>query len=268
MKAAVSVAAMVPMISVTQQVWSEMIAPFLPAGKSGGVKLVLVAAPGLVPGGSDTGGAAGGSVQKKSRSVARYLLRKGKGLWQLVIDGMETVIKDCRGIALVAQLLLHPLVGGIHATELAALALGQSVVQEASLTDDGAAGKKSIKQRAQECMAVIQDASASETEKNEARQEMAKLAESLKVVSQAPASGAEKQVRAVRRAIERFIRSLRTARGRSEEAQQVLRAFGEHLHQYLWIPSSRYGGSRRARVRSGMAGQFTYERPAGVRWSE
>jgi hypothetical protein len=268
MKAAGSVNAMVPMISLPQKVWSEIIEPCLRERNLAAVKLVLLAAPGTVADGNDTGGAAGGSVKKKSRSVGRYLLRQGKGLWQLVFNGMETVIKHCRGIALVAQLLFHPPEAGIHGTELAALALGQSVVQEASLAADGEAGKKSIEQEAHKCMAVIHDPSASEMEKDEARQELAKLAKILKVVSHAPASGAEKQVRAVRRAIERLIGELRTAHDRSKGAQQALRAFGEHLHQYLWIPSSRYGGSRRARVSSGMAGRFVYERPAGVRWSE
>ena len=268
MKPAVSVEALVPKLSVTPKWWAENIAPLLRALQLVEVDQVLLSVRKAMTSGEEPNKVVGHSVKKKLRSVGRYLLRKGRGMWKLVFNGMETVIKDCRGIALVAQLLLHTPVAGIHATELAALALGQSVVQEASLAGDGEAGKKSIRQRAHECMAVIQDPSASETEKNEAKQELDGLAQSLKVVSQVPASGAEKQVRAVRRAIERFISSLRTARDRSKEAQQALRAFGEHLHQYLWVPSSRYGGSRRARVRSGMAGRFVYERPAGVRWSE
>src|ERR1017187_2188099 len=268
MSAAVSVDAMVPKISVTPKWWAEKIEPHLRALNLEGGGQVLLSVKKVMASGEEPRKVAGQSVKKKLNSVGRYLLRKGKGVWQLVFNGMETVIKDGRGIALVAQLLLHPPGEGIHATELAALALGQSVVQEASLAADGDAGKESIKQQAQECMAVIHDPAACEAEKNEARQELDRLAQSLKVVGQAPASGAEKQVRAVRRAIERFIRSLRTARDRSKETQLVLRAFGEHLYQYLLQPSSRYGGSRRARVRSGMAGQFVYECPAGVRWSE
>ena len=268
MNAAVSVDAMVPKLSVTPKWWAENIAPLLRALQLAGVDQVLLTAKKVMAGGEGPGKVAGRAVKTKLRCVVRHLLRKGLGFWRLVFNGMEAVVKDCRAIALVAQLLLHPLDGGIHATELAALALGQSVVQEGSLAGDGEAGKKAIKQEMHECMAVIHDPAACEAEKNEARQELDKLEQSLKVVGQAPASGAEKQVRAVRRAIERFISSLRTARDRSKEAQQALRAFGEHLHQYLWVPSSRYGGSRRARVRSGMAGKFVYERPAGVRWSE
>src|ERR1017187_4945128 len=268
MKPAVSVDAMVPELSVTPTWWAENIAPLLRALQLVGVDQVLLSAKKVMASGENPRKVAGQAVKKKLRSVGRYLLRKGRGMWKLVFNGMETVIKDCRGIALVAQLLLHTPVAGIHATELAALALGQSVVQEASLAGDGEAGKKAIKQEMHECVAVIHDPSASETEKNEARQELDKLEQSLKVVGQAPASGVEKLVRAVRRAIERFISSLRTARDRSKEAQLVLRAFGEHLYQYLLQPSSRYGGGRRSRVRRVLVGQFVYECPAGVRWSE
>lgn len=268
MKPDATLDAMVPKLSVTPEWWAEKIDPLLLALKLEGVEEVVVSMKKAMASGVEAGKSAGQLVKKKSRSVGRYVLRKGKGVWDLVFNGMKTVIKDCRGMALVAQLLFHPPMDGIHGTELAALAFGQSVVQEASLAGDGEAGKKSIKQEAQECLAVIDDPAASEMEKNEARQELDRLEASLKVVNHAPASGAEKQVRAVRRAIERFIRDLRKARDPSKEAQRALRAFGEHLHQFLWIPSSRYGGSRRARVGSGMAGRFVYERPEGMRWAE
>jgi hypothetical protein len=46
----------------------------------------------------------------------------------------------------------------------------------------------------------------------------------------------------------------------------VLRAFGEHLERYLWAPSGRGRHGRKAAVRAGLAGRFTYEPPDGVKW--
>ncbi len=193
----------------------------------------------------------------------RYLLRKCYKAWRLVFNGMEAVLKDSRGMALVAYLLLNPAPGGIHGVNLAARATGHSVVQEGSLEDQGQRAEAEMKRVAKECLEVIHDPTAAEGEKMEAQTRLDALAETRKSLRRRTASNAEKVVRSVRRAIERLITGLRTARG---PAQAALRAFGEHLHQHLWIPSARYGGSRRDRLATGTAGQFTYEPPPGVQW--
>lgn len=198
----------------------------------------------------------------------RYLLRRGAGVWRLVFDGKEGEIDHGRGIALVAYLLFNPPVGGVHGTELAKLAFGQEILQEASLGADGDSTRRMIQKQAKEWMAVMKNPGASDMEKAEAMEHLEQLAETLNVTRADSEGGADKQVRAVRRAIERLIDKLREANDRKNDPHPALRAFGEHLDEHLWKPSSRFGGNRRSRARAGVAGQFTYECPKGVVWAE
>ncbi len=215
-------------------------------------------------------GNASAERRKDARSAGgpRYLLRKGIGFWRVLFDGMEGEIEDGRGIALVAYLLFNPPQGGLHATELASLVFCHVVVQEASLGADADSTRKLIQKQARAAMAVMQDPSASEMEKCEAKDELKTLAKALNVTRSDSEGNADRQVRAVRRAIERLIDKLRGATDREKRPHAALRAFGEHIDRYIWIPSSRYSGDRRARSRAQVAGRFTYERPEGVNWEE
>jgi hypothetical protein len=196
----------------------------------------------------------------------KYLLRRGVGLWRVVFDGMEGEIKSGRGISLVAYLLFNPPLGGLHGTELAKLAFGREVMQEASLGAEGDSTGQLIWKRAKECMVVLQDPDASAIEKAEAKEELEQLADALKMVGTNSEGGADKQVRAVRRAIDRLIDNLREAKDQKNDPNLALRALGEHLHKYLWIPSARFSGNRHSRTRADVAGKFTYERPDGIIW--
>ena len=75
-------------------------------------------------------------------------------------------------------------------------------------------------------------------------------------------------VRAVRLAINRLHENLAEAVDANGQPHPVLRPFGEHLAKHLIGPSARYNGRMGARTRAGVAGRFTYEPPAGVRWSD
>ncbi len=198
----------------------------------------------------------------------QYLLRKGQGVWRLVFDGQGGEIDDGRGIALVAHLLFNPPSGGLHGTELASLVFCHSVVVEASLGADGDSTRKVIQQKARECWATLNNPASSELDKDEARDELEELARALNVTRSDSEGNADRQVRAVRRSIDRLIEKLRGATDRSKNPQAALRAFGEHLHKYLWTPSSRFSGDRRSRARAKVAGRFTYEPPDGVQWEE
>lgn len=66
----------------------------------------------------------------------------------------------------------------------------------------------------------------------------------------------------IRNQLNRLMNRLR-AEGESTPA---VSAFAEHLEEYLVKPSRRYSGSRRSRVRAGLAQTFTYEPPPGVVW--
>ena len=75
------------------------------------------------------------------------------------------------------------------------------------------------------------------------------------------ASAAERVRKAIRPMID-YLKEAEISRGRPN---LVLRAFGEHLEQYLWRPS--VGGPGRAGA-GGRPGCYTYERPAGVVWRD
>jgi hypothetical protein len=154
----------------------------------------------------------------------------------------------------------------LHASELARLALGQELVQEASLGEDGEVTRRQLRAAAAECSAVLQDPAASDLERDEARAQLEELAKGIEATRGEREGNAEMQVRAVRRSLWRLIDDLLAARDRENQPHAGLRSFGEHLHRYLRVPSCRYGGDRRSRVRAAVAGTFTYEPPEGVRW--
>ena len=196
------------------------------------------------------------------------LKQAGQKILELVFNGWRALLKQTQGLSLVAHLILRVPGQEIHGTKLAAAAFGQSEVQEGKPDDENDKTRKHLEQKARELKMVIDDEITTPEAREDAIGELEKLAKLKKALRSGKMSPAEKVVRAVRRAIQRLIDRLKSTRCLDAEAQQALRGFGEHLYHHLWIPSSRYGGSRQARVKTGMAGKFIYERPAGVCWAQ
>jgi 7-cyano-7-deazaguanine synthase in queuosine biosynthesis len=223
----------------------------------------------VLPAGAGDGGkaadGAGAAVPAEAAGVApRYVLRKGMKPWKVVFDGAEDVLDDEKGLHYVAYLLKNP--NAIHGVDLAAKISGRSIIQEANLSGDGDAAMREIRREALELMGVLRSEHESDEAKEKARGRLEELAEVRKAVGKGPASGAEKAVRAVRRAIDRLRTKLLAAKARDGGPHPVFRPFGEHVEKHIWIPSSRYSGGRRARTLAGVAGFFTYEAPDGVSW--
>jgi hypothetical protein len=208
------------------------------------------------------------AVSPLAAPAPRYVLRKGLGLWQLIFDGQPAAIDFGRGISLVAYLLFNPPAGGLHGTELDSLVFGNAVVEAANVMAEGDSTKLLIQKEARECQRVLQNPSASEMERDEAREKLERLAKALNVVGRTTDKNADNQVRAVKKAIKRLIDDLRESTDRNKNPNAVLRAFAEHLHNHLWIPSSRFSGTRHGRTRTKTAGRLTYEPPEGVVWTE
>jgi hypothetical protein len=195
----------------------------------------------------------------------KYLLRRGlKRAWTLVFDGAEDVLAGEKGVDYVDYLLKHP--EPIHGYDLAAKLSGQSVIQEASLADDDHRSIAKIRKEATECLRTMQDENASGLEQQEAKARLEELAQAKKALGRRPTSNSEKAVRAVRKAIERLQKRLLSAKDRHGNPHPVFHPFGAHIQKYIWIPSSRYSGTRRSRTLAGVAGFFTYEPPPGVKW--
>ena len=103
-----------------------------------------------------------------------------------------------------------------------------------------------------------------ESERQAARDEISELlkadAKGGKVIGQAGRSADR-----VRKAVRRFIDDLNAAEIRRGEPNKVLREFGKHLEQHLWLPSMGGAGRRGA---AGKPGCFTYTRPVCVTWKD
>lgn len=198
----------------------------------------------------------------------RYLLRKGMQGWRLVFDGNETVLWDEKAVQCVAVLLLDPPIEPIHGTELAHRAFGDAVIEEQrNLGMDDAERAQEMAAARRRCQAVIEDDGASEVERQEARAELEDIEDWARKYMRGTEGNEQRQVRAIRQNIRRLLDRLAAARDAHGEADEVLRAFGEHLDRYLWRPSGGGTGGRTSRVRAGLAGRFTYEPPLGVKWS-
>jgi hypothetical protein len=208
------------------------------------------------------------SLEMGGNGRARYALRKELGVWRLVYDGQEGYIEDGQGIKLAAYLIYNPPPGGIHGTHLGEAVFKHVVVESGSLGSSSDPLRRKMLKEAGECKGTLENPTASEMAKDEARTKLAELASLLNFTGGNGHGSVEKQVRAYRRAIERLITKLVNARDRQGNPHPALKAFGEHLQKHLWNPSCRYSGQRQGRNRTETVGMFTYERPTEITWEE
>jgi hypothetical protein len=121
-----------------------------------------------------------------------------------------------------------------------------------------------LKAKLAEQRSIRDDESSSPEERATAEGEIQKLLKAYRSGGRA-VTGAQQAVDRVRKAIKPFIDELKSANLRAGEANPVLRAFGEHLHKHLWLPSM---GARGRAGAAGRPGCFTYEPPDGVVWRD
>jgi hypothetical protein len=200
-------------------------------------------------------------------------------------------IPDCKGMRYVAYLLTHPAECPLHAIDLVGMATmtaaptttaettdpdtGQPIqvqigarTQDRSHSLDDAVVAQRIRAKEQEWEAVLDDPDVTEPEKAEAQRFLVELHAYQKTHSNRSRSSADKLVRAVRANITRLQAQLAKATDEHRKPHPVLRAFAEHIAKYIITPSARYSAHVRSTARTGLAGRFTYEPPAGVGWSE
>ncbi len=199
---------------------------------------------------------------------ARYILRKGLGGWELVFDGKKGgLLPDWKGLRYVAYLLKNPPSEPIHGSELGKRVLDDVVIVQRNLAADDPESFAGKKKAERECRAILEDDSATEVEKAEASLELADIGDWARKHLRGTEGNEQKQVRAIRQAIRRLLENLAIVKDDSGKPNAVVQEFGRHVERYLWQPSSRSGGGRNSRVRSGLAGRFTYEPPDGLTWS-
>ncbi|MBI5385069.1 MAG: hypothetical protein HZA90_10325 [Verrucomicrobia bacterium] len=199
-------------------------------------------------------------VGRAGGSGSRYALRRGHRAWEVIFDWERAVVGDELGLWYVDYLLKVQPGELIHGVQLAGRALGRPVLQEGTLGRDDKGMAKLIEDQARECLAVVENPTAGESEKRAALEELERLAAARRSVKRQPDGAASKCVGAIRRAIWRLHDGL------ADAPQSVLRTFARHLNHHLLLPSSRYSKGRQGRCRAGVAGCFIYERPAGIFW--
>jgi hypothetical protein len=221
----------------------------------------------------------------------KYSLRKGAGFWELTFNGRRAAFKHDQGAAYVAYLLLNPPPEPIHALDLATRiavlqgkqpvsaevadpATGQTVllsadarIQERSPELDNAIATRAVLRKQEELEELLQDEDQIEPIRLEAQRDLIALYDYEKSTGPKVRDSAQKAVRAVRMAINRFYARLLNSRDATGNPHPVLREFAAHLEKHLLLPSARHTLARGRLTRSELAGRFTYEPPPGVTWS-
>jgi hypothetical protein len=210
--------------------------------------------------------------EKESKAGNSYRLVKDYKVWRLVFQGEEAALIDERAVCIVDYLLKNPPDEPIHGTELevkvdgAPVANGEvgGVVQEAAGAKLNNGDNKLLKDKLRELRAKIDDEDVSELERGEAQEELDQL---LSAAAKLRSNGGQagKAAERIRKALRRFIDELKAAERRPGEPHQVLRDFGKHLEDCIWLPS--VGGKNRVGA-IGKPGCFTYVAPDGVVWRD
>ena len=201
-----------------------------------------------------------------------YRLSKDYKMWRLVYRGEKAVLADERAVELVAYLLRNPPEEPIHATGLEVLVDGAptdngavgGVMQEATGAQLNSGDNKVLKDKLRDLKAAREDERLPESERSEAAEELEKLLKGVAKVRQRGGQAGRAAER-VRKALRRFIDELKVAERRRGEPHPILRGFGQHLEECLYLPS--VGGKNRVGA-VGKPGCFTYLRPNGVVWRD
>ena len=228
-------------------------------------------------------------LNRTTRTV-QYALRKDLGFWDLTFVGRSGIFKHEQGAFYVAYLLGRPSAEPIHglalaleindrcghagnACEIADPKTGTFVrvaktatLQQRSLGLDDAETARALRRKQHELEALLEDEEQIEPVKLEAQRELEAIYQFQKLNAPRIRTSAEKAADAVGKAIKRLYQHLAEATGAGGEPHAVLRAFAEHLKQYLLIPSGRCGIPGGLRTRAHCGGCFTYEPPTGVTW--
>jgi len=214
------------------------------------------------------------TADRNNRARRPYALSRGVDYWALVFEGREAVFKHELGALYVAYLLLHPAPGALHAVALALKArdrAGQAAgpderVEERSMGLEEAVAVRALWRRQRELERVLEDRLEIEAVKTEALQELEELTEYLRQSPWLCHQGAERCVRAVTVAIERFYTRLAEAVNADGQPDEVLQSFARHVLKHLLIPSGRGSGPAGRWLAKVPAGCFTYQPPPGVVW--
>jgi len=204
----------------------------------------------------------------------QYALRRDAGYWALVFDGREAILQHELGALYVACLLLNPPKEPLHAVALVLKARetagkpagADEVLEERSMGLEDATAVRALWRRQSELERVLKDRHEIEPVKAEALRELEEITEHLRTSPWPSRHGAERCVRAVAMAIQRFHARLVRAVDTEGRPDTVLRDFALHLYDYLLLPSGRSCERAWRMLACVPNGCFTYLPPKGVVW--
>lgn len=224
---------------------------------------------------------------------AKDVFRLGRGykVWNLVFAGKHEVLADERAVNLIEYLLKHPPENPIHASELEIHVdgnplldglggIGQAeengkvpvAVSSVGGVIEEATGRKltgkdtlpALRAELAELNATIEDDTLPANEREEAREKLSLLAKARSSGGKFVDSSSRAADR-VRKQIKTFIKELMAAEITRGKPNLVLRAFGKHLENHLWLPSV---GMKNRLGATGKPGCYTYDPPQGIRWRD
>jgi hypothetical protein len=123
-----------------------------------------------------------------------------------------------------------------------------------------------LKRKVADLLETRDDPTLPQEERDDAEAELGKIHASIFGRAGRVSDEASRAADRVRKAITRLYEKLTKPSRDTNEMNEVLRLFGEHLKKHLLIPSARYAHGKGSRNRAGVAGTFTYEPPPGVAW--
>jgi hypothetical protein len=204
-----------------------------------------------------------------------YALRRDLGFWRLTFEGREAILKHETGLAYVAWLLTHPSEEPIHGLRLALEVRGlcgngadaADLIQQRNLGLDEAEAFRSLRRKQKRIEAQLEDDLISESVKSELREELEAICEHQARNPWRARDATQKCVHAVSMAIKRLHHKLARAVNTEGKPHPVLRPFGQHVLNYILIPSGRGGIQGGGPVGAFVPGCFTYEPPTAVTWT-
>lgn len=230
--------------------------------------------------------------EASARPRPRYMLRQGSGAWLFTVNGLDGNIADEKGLRYVEYLFKNPPPAPVHAIQLQAdvcevepgkggiveivdpdsgerITLSRTArMQERNLSIDNREANRRIWKIRRTWQSIVDDESASEVERDEAREQLASLDKVLSSWALREKSNASKSYDRIRQAVNRLLTHLDAKTTKDGKKDPAYSALAEHIRRHMVETSRRYSGKRTSRTRAGTAQTFMYERPDGVIWAD
>src|ERR1041385_2697677 len=206
-----------------------------------------------------------------SAPAPRYSLTKGLGVWRLIFEGRDAILKHELGLAYIAYLLFNPPDQPIHGLALALRvkgASGMDPIQERNLALDDAEAAHALYRKQIQLENLVDDGDQTDPVKEEAQRELLAIYDFQNKNLSRTNNTAQKAADAVGKALKRLHTRLAGATTLDDQPHLDRKSFAQFIRQFILIPSGRLCGHGGLRSINPAAGCFTYTPPPGVVWEK